>query len=369
VVPDPRRALASEITTIEQAKAHAGELDGVATPAIPRGRRWPRGTLYQLEQRLEIVHQRVMAIKAEASRVLVGLDALVHGLLLGVFAGGHVLVNGPPGSAKTLATRTLAAALGATFTRIELTPDLDVGDLVGSVQVHRSRGDIIVCRGPIFANVVLADRLDRAAQRVQAALLDAMRESHCRIGEQRFGLPAPFFVVATSTQAHDHTTPIRAAHLDRFLLSLVTHVPRPADELRILDLVAGADAEPVAAPQLTPAAVVQTREIMRQICVDDQVKRYAIDLVAAIRDRIGLHTADPVLLVGHSASVLASIALVKVARAHALLDSRAHVTPFDVKQIAPMVLRHRIAVRSHDAASGADPADVIAWLAERVPLP
>jgi MoxR-like ATPase len=124
----------------------------------------------------------------------------------------------------------------------------------------------------------------------------------------------------------------------------------------------------VAAPQLTPAAVVQTREIMRQISVDDQVKRYAIDLVAAIRDRIGLHTADPVLLVGHSASVLASIALVKVARAHALLDSRAHVTPLDVKRIAPLVLRHRIALRPHDAA-GADPEDVIAWLVDRVALP
>ena len=362
-----RDAIASDATEIAIERARTSPYQTGSVAAVAPVRRWPRGTLYQLEHHLDVVHQRITAIKLEASRVLIGLDALVHGLLLGLFAGGHVLVDGPPGSARTLVARTLAATLGATFARIELTPDLAVSDLVGSIQAGRSQDDSILRRGPIFANVVLADGLDRGPPSVQAALLEAMRESGCRMGEHLVGLPTPFFVVATSTwPPHERTTPIRAAHLDRFLLSLVSHAPHQADELRILDQAAGAAPEPVAAARLTPAGVVHMREVMRQILVEDQIKRYAIDVVTAIRDRTSHCAADPLLFVGHGAPVAAAIALVKVARAHALLDNRAYVAPVDVKRIAPAVLRHRIALRSDDTT----PLDeVIAWIVDRVPVP
>jgi len=292
-------------------------------------------------------------------RVVVGQAALVEGLLVALLAGGHVLVEGVPGLAKTTAIRTLAHALGLGFRRVQFTPDLLPGDLVGTPVYHPDERRFAVRKGPIFAPVLLADEINRAPAKVQSALLEAMEERQVTIGDESFPLPRPFFVMATQNPIeHEGTYPLPEAQIDRFLAKLVVGYPSADDERAIAArdepddsaVAAVADADQVAALQAAAAAVH----------VADAVAGYAVALVRATRDAPG---------VAVGASPRASRWLVRAARARALLDGRDYASPFDVKRVAQDVLRHRIVLTYEAEADGARPDDVVARVLASVPAP
>jgi len=307
----------------------------------------------------------------EVGRVVVGQRPLVEGLLVGLLSGGHVLVEGVPGLAKTTAVRTLAAALGLGFRRIQFTPDLLPGDLTGNPVFLPDRGEFRVRKGPIFTPVLLADEINRAPAKVQSALLEAMEERQVTIGDQTLALPDPFFVMATQNPVElEGTYPLPEAQVDRFMLKLVVPYPGVEDEREIV----ARDAAP--APRIEPVAdaarVVSLRAAQGEVHVAPEVSDYAVRLVRATRD------PDPVLLgdaaaggkaVALGASPRASIFLVRAARARALLDGRRYATPHDVKRMAPDVLRHRLVLTYEAEADGITPDAVIRALLDSVETP
>ena len=295
----------------------------------------------------------------EVGRVVVGQHALLEGLLIGLLARGHVLVEGVPGLAKTTAVRTLAQALGLGFRRVQFTPDLLPGDLVGTPIYHPDERRFAVRKGPIFTPVLLADEINRAPAKVQSALLEAMEERQVTIGDESFALPHPFFVMATQNPIeHEGTYPLPEAQIDRFLLKLVVgypsadeeHVIAVRDDLDVVRVEAVADAALVEAMQRAAAAVH----------VADAVSEYAVRLVRKTREQ-----SD----VAVGASPRASRFLVRAAKARALLDGRDFATPFDVKRSAPDVLRHRIVLSYEAEADGVRPERVVAAVLAAVETP
>jgi MoxR-like ATPase len=295
----------------------------------------------------------------EVGRVVVGQQALLEGLLVGLLAGGHVLVEGVPGLAKTTAVRTLAQALGLGFRRVQFTPDLLPGDLVGTPVYHPDERRFAVRQGPIFTPVLLADEINRAPAKVQSALLEAMEERQVTIGDESFPLPHPFFVMATQNPIeHEGTYPLPEAQIDRFLLKLVVGYPSAEEEFAIavrddLDaprVDAVADAAEVEALQRAAAA----------IHVADAVSDYAVRIVRATR-------AQAAVTVG--ASPRASRFLVRAAKARALIEGRDFATPFDVKRTAPDVLRHRIVLSYEAEADGVRPEQIVGAVLASVETP
>jgi MoxR-like ATPase len=295
----------------------------------------------------------------EVSRVVVGQPALVEGLLVGLLAGGHVLVEGVPGLAKTTAIRTLAQALGLGFRRVQFTPDLLPGDLLGTPVYHPDERRFAVRKGPVFAPVLLADEINRAPAKVQSALLEAMEERQVTIGDESFPLPEPFFVMATQNPIeHEGTYPLPEAQVDRFLAKLVVGYPG-ADEERAIAVRDDLDAPRVDAVA-TAADVAALQRAAARVHVADAIADYAVRLVRATRARTG---------VAVGASPRASRFLLRAARARALMDGRDFVSPFDVKRTAPDVLRHRIVLTYEAEADGVRPDEVVAAVLADVPAP
>jgi len=311
---------------------------------------------------MEAAQGALERILDEVGRVVVGQRALLEGLLVALLSGGHALVDGVPGLAKTTAVRTLAQALGLGFGRIQFTPDLLPGDLVGTLVFVPDERRFQVHRGPIFAPVLLADEINRAPAKVQSALLEAMEERQVSIGEETFRLPDPFFVMATQNPVElEGTYPLPEAQIDRFLVKLVVPYPDAAEEREIVQRDA---AGPVTVAAVADAAtVVALRAAAAKIFVAPAVVDYAVRLARATRDpaAAGVHLRTqgraPVAL---GASPRASMYLVRAARARALLDGRGFVTPHDVKRVAPDVLRHRIVVSYDAEADGISPETVVA---------
>ena len=311
---------------------------------------------------MEAAQGALERILDEVGRVVVGQRALLEGLLVALLSGGHALVDGVPGLAKTTAVRTLAQALGLGFGRIQFTPDLLPGDLVGTLVFVPDERRFQVHRGPIFAPVLLADEINRAPAKVQSALLEAMEERQVSIGEETFRLPDPFFVMATQNPVElEGTYPLPEAQIDRFLVKLVVPYPDAAEEREIVQRDA---AGPVTVSAVADAAtVVALRAAAAKIFVAPAVIDYAVRLARATRDpaAAGVHLRTqgraPVAL---GASPRASMYLVRAARARALLDGRGFVTPHDVKRVAPDVLRHRIVVSYDAEADGISPETVVA---------
>ncbi|HEY4239372.1 MAG TPA: AAA family ATPase [Kofleriaceae bacterium] len=316
------------------------------------------------------LQERFNSLKAEVGKVLVGQDEMLHRLLLGLLAGGHVLLEGVPGLAKTLVIRTLADALDGSFSRIQFTPDMLPGDVVGTQIFNPREGSYAVRKGPVFANLVLADEINRAPAKVQSALLEAMQEKQVTLGDQTFKLAEPFLVLATQNPIEQEGTyALPEAQLDRFMLKVKVGYPTKDDEVRIIDRMAGATTEPVATKVMTVADVMVARDAVRKCFVDDKVKRYAVELVAATRDPKAAGIAPLAPLIDNGASVRASISLVKVAKAQALLAGREYVSPHDVKSIAHDVLRHRVLVSYEAEAQGKTSDHVIAQILENIPVP
>ena len=306
------------------------------------------------------IKTRFDAARAEVAKVLVGQDELVHRLLLALLADGHVLLEGVPGLAKTLAIGTLAATVDCRFSRIQFTPDMLPGDVTGTQIFNPREGSYSVRKGPVFGNLVLADEINRAPAKVQAALLEAMQERQVTLGEQTFPLDDPFLVMATQNPIEQEGTyPLPEAQLDRFMMKLRVGYLSRDDEVRVVDRMAGAGAAPAASAVMSGADILQARRVARQVFVDDKVKRYAVDIVAATRDPVAAGLAELANLIEYGASVRGSLGLVQLAKTHALLAGRDYASPHDVKSIAPDVLRHRI-VPTYEAEAEGKSADDLA---------
>src|SRR5918996_720021 len=295
-------------------------------------------------------------VTEELGKVIVGQHAMLERLLIGLLADGHVLLEGVPGLAKTLAVRTLAATIAGHFHRIQFTPDLLPSDLIGKMIYNQRSGDFSVQKGPIFTNVLLADEINRAPAKVQSALLEAMQEKQVTIAGHTFPLHEPFLVLATQNPIEQEGTyPLPEAQLDRFMLKLLVSYPPRAEERDILDRMTGGE-EPAARKVTDGARILRARSVVHEVYVDPRVKEYALDLLHATREPGARGLDELVPLIEYGASPRAGIFLIRAAKAHAFLQGRGYVTPDDLKSIGPDVLRHRI-VLTYEAEAEDTTAD------------
>lgn len=284
----------------------------------------------------------IQALLSEINKVMVGQEPLVTRVLLALLADGHILLEGVPGLAKTLLIKTTAEAISADFARIQFTPDLLPADLIGTQIYNPRSGEFSVHEGPIFANLILADEINRAPAKVQSALLEAMQERQVTIGDVTYRMDALFLVLATQNPIEQEGTyPLPEAQVDRFMLKVLVDYPSRAEERLIIDRMTAA-APPRVTPVITPHDILRLRNVVRQIYVDDKIKEYVLDLVLTTRRPGSNGLSDLNHLIAFGASPRASINLVLAARAHAFLNGRGFVIPEDIKQMAPDVLRHRI---------------------------
>jgi len=319
-------------------------------------------------ERVTRAGERMDAIRAEIGRVIVGQDALVKRLLIGLLADGHLLLEGVPGLAKTLAVRTLAASLSLSFKRIQFTPDLLPADLTGTLVFNPRDGSFTAKRGPVFANLVLADEINRAPAKVQSALLEAMQERQVTLGEETHRLETPFLVLATQNPIEQEGTyNLPEAQSDRFMMKIKVDYPTRDEEKEILRRI-GMGQIPEATPVAGREEIMSARAAMDEVYVDEKIQDYVIDVVQATRDpkRFGLDLAH---LIAYGASPRATLFLVQAARGHALLDGRAYVTPEDVKAIALDVLRHRIHVTYEAEAEETSGEEIARRVLEKVRVP
>jgi MoxR-like ATPase len=329
----------------------------------------PADDIEALTARIQRESAFVEQVQREVQKIIVGQRQMIDRVLIGLLTGGHVLLEGVPGLAKTLTLTTLARALRLKETRVQFTPDLLPADLTGTSIWDPERRVFEPRLGPIFGNLVLADEVNRAPAKVQSALLEAMQEKRVTIGEKTFTLPDPFFVMATQNPVEQEGTyPLPEAQVDRFMLKVVVGYPTRAEERLIMDRMTEGHEE-VVEGVVGPEELDRGRKAIGELYVDDKVKRYIIDLVFATRDpkEAGLERLKP--LIAYGASPRASIALNKAARAHAFLRGRGFVTPDDVKAIGPDVLRHRVHLTFEAEAEEIQADDIVDQLFQAVPVP
>jgi MoxR-like ATPase len=311
----------------------------------------------------------VEQVKAEVARVIVGQDALIDRLVIGLLCRGHILIEGVPGLAKTLSVSTLARTISATFVRIQFTPDLLPADLTGTQIYNPQDSQFHVRKGPVFANIVLADEVNRAPAKVQSALLEAMQERQVSIGGVTFPLDEPFMVLATQNPIeHEGTYPLPEAQLDRFMLKVLVDYPSRDDEKQILERFVLH--EPDEAQQVAGLDdILAAREAVRAIHLEDSLRDYIVHVVYATRDPQSYRLDDLKPYIAYGASPRASIFLAETARARAFVEGRGYVTPDDVKAMAGDVLRHRIIVSYEGEAEEVSSEDVVRRVLETVPVP
>ncbi|MFT5232094.1 MAG: MoxR-like ATPase [Candidatus Krumholzibacteriia bacterium] len=311
---------------------------------------------------------RMNNVLSEVGKVIVGQDEMMEGLLLGLVTGGHILLEGVPGLAKTLAVSTLARAVDTGFRRIQFTPDLLPADITGTTIYNRNTGDFTVKQGPIFSNIVLADEINRAPAKVQSALLEAMQERQVTIGGETFALPDPFLVLATQNPIEQEGTyPLPEAQVDRFLMKLQIGYPTKEEERVILDRMSGAEL-PAVDHVLNEETILSMRSAANAVFVDDKIKSYILDIVFATRDpeEAGLDLGP---LISWGASPRATLSLTQLAKARALLSGRAFVIPEDVKSVGHTVLRHRILVTYEAEAEDLTSDDIVSAIFDNIEVP
>jgi MoxR-like ATPase len=311
----------------------------------------------------------VERLLSEVGRVIVGQTTMVERLLIGLLANGHVLMEGVPGLAKTLTVKTLAQAIDTTFRRLQFTPDLLPADLIGTLVYDPKDQAFKTRKGPIFANIILADEINRSPAKVQSALLEAMQERTVTIGEHSFALDDPFLVLATQNPIEQEGTyPLPEAQVDRFMLKLAVEYPTGDEELQIMRRMSAGPA-PEVTPVVSPDEIVRARSAAEMIYMDQQVERYIVDLVLATRDPAAYGLNDLTGLIAFGASPRATICLAKTARAHAFLRHRGFVTPDDVRAMGMDVLRHRVLVTYEAEAEEVAPEDVVRRILDSVEVP
>jgi MoxR-like ATPase len=308
-------------------------------------------------------------LMAEIGKVIVGQTYMIERVLVGLLAGGHVLLEGVPGLAKTLTVRTICDAIQAKFSRIQFTPDLLPADLIGTVIYDQKNGEFTSKLGPVFANLVLADEINRAPAKVQSALLEAMQERQVTIGDRTYALPDPFVVMATQNPIEQEGTyPLPEAQVDRFMLMIKVSYPSRAEERAVMDRMTGA-LQSSAGAKATPERLLEARKVVRDVYMDERVKDYIVDVVFATREPASKGMKELAPLIEYGASPRASIALNLAARAHAFLRHRGYVTPEDVKAIGPDVLRHRVVLSYEAEAEEVTAEDIVRRVFEVVEVP
>ena len=306
----------------------------------------------------------------EIGRVVVGQRYMIERLLIGLLGDGHVLLEGVPGLAKTLTVSSLAQAIGTDFQRIQFTPDLLPADVLGTLVFNPKEGSFSIKKGPIFANIILADEINRSPAKVQSALLEAMQERQVTIGDTTFPLEAPFLVLATQNPIEQEGTyPLPEAQVDRFMMKIKVGYPTRDEELEIMRRMARTGDKVAVKNVVTPRQILSARAVLNDLYMDDRVEQYIVDLVVASREpgTVGLDVLAP--LIEYGASPRATINLNLAARAHAFLQHRAYITPEDVRSIAMDVLRHRIAVTYEAEAEDISSEDIVQRILDSVEVP
>ena len=307
--------------------------------------------------------------RQQMARVIIGQQHLIDGLLVGLLTGGHILLEGVPGLAKTLAVKTLAKAIQTDFRRIQFTPDMLPADIIGTEIYNPQDTAFVVKQGPSFASIILADEINRAPAKVQSALLEAMQEKHVTIGSQTFNLPDLFLVLATQNPIEQEGTyPLPEAQVDRFMLKIVVTYPTIAEERRILDAMDHTDSVISVNPVVSPADILAARKVVDSIYMDEKIKDYIVSLVYATRDPKAFQL-DLQEYIEIGASPRATINLKAVARTLAYLAGRGYVTPDDVKAAALDVMRHRLRISYEAEAEAVTSEDIIRKILDTVPVP
>ena len=323
----------------------------------------------ELNERIERQSSFVDALMMGMNRVIVGQKHLVESLLIGLLADGHILLEGVPGLAKTLAIKTLAQLIEADYSRIQFTPDLLPADVVGTLIYSQKRDEFSIKKGPVFANLILADEINRAPAKVQSALLEAMQERQVTIGDETFRLEEPFLVLATQNPIEQEGTyPLPEAQVDRFMMKVVIDYPKLEEERQILRQNLGGDREAIK-PILKKTDIVAARDVVREVYLDEKIERYIVDIVFATRypQNYGLDSLREMISFG--ASPRASISLALAARAYAFIKRRGYVIPEDVRAVCYDVLRHRIGLSYEAEANNMTSEEVITEILNAVEVP
>jgi MoxR-like ATPase len=322
----------------------------------------------EINQKVKNESSFVEQLVGEVHKVIVGQKYMIERLLIGVLTRGHILLEGVPGLAKTLAVKTLASAIDTRFQRIQFTPDLLPADLIGTMIYNQKDGTFTPRKGPVFANIVLADEINRAPAKVQSALLEAMQERQVTIGDCTYPLEEPFLVLATQNPIeHEGTYPLPEAQIDRFMLKLKIDYPGPKEERQILDLMAQDD--PISINKIVgPADILRVRQVVKEVYMDERIKDYIVQLISATRkpQEYNLDLKD---LIQFGASPRATIFLAQASRAHAFIKGRGYVTPEDIKAVGLDVLRHRIILTYEAEAEEMTTESIIAKIFDAVQVP
>jgi MoxR-like ATPase len=322
-----------------------------------------------IHARIEKESAFVDKISAEVSKVIVGQKYMIDRLLIGMLADGHILLEGVPGLAKTMTVKTLSSVISTKFQRIQFTPDLLPADIVGTMIYDQRSGQFTAKKGPIFANMILADEINRSPAKVQSALLEAMQERQVTLGEQTFVLPAPFLVLATQNPIEQEGTyPLPEAQVDRFMLKLSVGYPERDEELEIMRRMTRQES-PQAQAVVSPEEIVRAKKVVHEVYIDPKIENYIVDIVFATRKPKEFGLDDLADLIAYGASPRASIYLSMASRAHAFLRRRGYVTPEDVRSIAMDVLRHRVIVTYEAEAEEISAEEVVRKIINKIEVP
>lgn len=326
---------------------------------------------------IEIINEKVKKESAflqrliqEIEKVIVGQKYLIERLMVGLLANGHILIEGVPGLAKTMSVRVLAQAIKTKFQRLQFTPDLLPADLIGTLIYNPKDGAFTTKKGPIFANIILADEINRAPAKVQSALLEAMQERQVTIGENTFKLDEPFLVLATQNPIeHEGTYPLPEAQVDRFMLKLKIDYPTKEEEYKIMKRMAVTDKKIMVSPVVGPEDIIKARKVVDEVYIDERIEKYIIDVVFATRSPKSYRLDELTPLIQYGASPRASIYLSVAAKAYAFLQGRGYVVPQDVKTIGMDVLRHRVIISYEAEAEDKTSEDIVKRIFEEIRVP
>ena len=324
----------------------------------------------ELNERIERESVFVDALSMEIGKTIIGQKHLVDTLLIGLLSGGHILLEGVPGLAKTLAITTLAKAVDAKFSRIQFTPDLLPADLIGTLMYSQKTEEFSVKKGPVFANFVLADEINRSPAKVQSALLEAMQEKQVTIGDTTYKLPEPFLVLATQNPLEQEGTyPLPEAQVDRFMLKAKISYPKRQEEREIVRLNLSGAGMPLTNKVITPEDIAKARAVVNDVYMDEKIEKYIIDIIFATREPMEYNLANLVPLISYGGSPRASISLAKAAKAYAFIKRRGYVIPEDVRAVCHDVLRHRIGITYEAEAENITTEEIITDILNKVEVP
>jgi len=328
------------------------------------------GGISFLNEKVRKENSLLEAILLEIEKVIVGQRPLLERLLVGLLANGHILIEGVPGLAKTTAVKTLAATIQSKFQRIQFTPDMLPADLIGTLIYDQRTGNFQIKKGPVFANIILADEINRAPAKVQSALLEAMQERQVTIGEETLVLGDPFLVLATQNPIEQEGTyPLPEAQVDRFMLKVKVTYPTKDEELKILRRMSYTDKKIPVNQVVAPEDILRVRPVVDEIYVDEKIEKYIVEIVEATRKPEDYHLPDLTGLIQYGASPRATVHLTVAAKAYAFLQGRGYVTPQDVKTIGKDVLRHRIIISYEAEAEEKTSEDIIQKIFDELPVP